>query len=594
MRRQASSLSIIGLIAVLLISSIPFPPASRAAPEQPTRLTAFGMNTYFSGLERLPQNRNDDLAALINATRELGAAWVREEISWANLEPGQDSFTWNLMDAALLQAAQAGFGIIGMLLTTPAWARVGDCGSRITRNGGSVNYWCPPANPQDFADFVAAAVERYDGDGNSDAPGSPRVSVWQIWNEPNNWATWPGEASEYGALLAAGYAAAKAADPTAIVATGGVYIFDGGTRTGGNRDGLEFLGAAFTAVPAAQTSFDALAIHPYMPDTAPDRAGLFGLVSLWGRIINARSWLDARRGSAVPIWISELGWSTCNLTSPVCKNEQEQASYLARSYGIALALGVKHINWFQLEDKFDSPAGDLWGNAALLRNRNQSYARKLAANAYATLAHLLDEATFVGFGPLHSYVHQNNALIPAARYHLRFQTSTGALVDMFWTTGNPENLSLPLESGRSAQLISRDGTVLATNLVSQAQIPFSGAPVYLRQDTPPQLAVTPGNVTILASPADPAATYGITVQNLGSGNMNWSASGGASWLTLETSSGSGHTSRLRYRVDPNGLGPGDHTTSIVVDAGSAGAQSITITLRLVTTLYRIHMPLIAR
>jgi len=591
--RYTYSLLVLWIVTSLVL--LVQPTTLVAAPDQPTRLNAFGLNTYFSGLERLPQNRNDDLGALINATRDLGARWVREEISWANLEPGKGVFNWGLMDAALTQAAQAGFGIIGMLLTTPGWARVSDCSSRITRNGGSLNYWCPPANPQDFADFVAAAVERYDGDGINDAPGSPRVAAWQIWNEPNNWATWPGEAHEYGAILAAGYAAAKAADPTTLVATGGVYVFDGGTRTGGNRDGLEFLGAAFTAVPAAQTSFDALAIHPYMPDTAPDRAGLYGLVSLWGRIANTRGWLDAKRGPNVPIWISELGWSTCTASSPVCKTEQEQANYLVRSYGIALALGVQHINWFQLEDKFDSPASDLWGNAAILRNRNQGYSRKLAANAYATLTAQLGTATFIGFGPLHNYSFQPNALTPAARYHLRFQTSTGALVDLLWTTGPAETHTLPLEAGRTAQLIGRDGNILPLNVQNgQAQIPLSETPVYLRQDTPAQLVVTPGEVTLIALPTDPEATYTLMVQNLGSANIAWSASGGASWLTLETTSGNGYRSELRYRINPTSLSTGNYTTVINVNAGSAGSKSIPITLRIVTTVYRLYVPIVGR
>ncbi|MCX7861044.1 MAG: beta-galactosidase [Chloroflexus sp.] len=593
MRQGWFSLLVLYLIGAILLAASPA--AGIAAPGQPSRITTFGLNTYFSGLERLPQNRNDDLAALMNATRDLGAEWVREEISWANLEPSKGNFTWGLMDAALAQAADAGFGVIGMLLTTPAWARVGDCNSRITRNGGSLNYWCPPANPQDFADFVAAAVERYDGDGFNDAPSSPRVAAWQIWNEPNNWATWPGEAHEYGALLAAGYAAAKAADPTAIVATGGVYVFDGGTRTGGNRDGLEFLGAAFAAVPAAQTSFDALAIHPYMPDTAPDRAGLFGLVTLWGRISNARGWLDARRGPGMPLWISELGWSTCASANATCRSEQEQADFLVRSHGIALALGVQHINWFQLEDKFDSPANDLWGNAALLRNRSQGYARKPAANAYATLTAQLGGATFVGFGPLHSYTHQNNALAPAARYHLRFQTATGALVDLLWTTGSAETRAMPLEAGRTAQLLSRDGATLPLNISGgQAQIPLSGTPVYLRQDTPPQLAVNPVSVTILALPTDPEMRSAISVQNLGSTSISWTASGSASWLTLETTSGSGHRSLLRYRVNPGGLMQGNYTATITVNAGSAGTQSIPITLRVVTTLNRVYAPVVCR
>ncbi len=593
MRRHLFSLLLVWLSASLAMASLPSPMA--VASPQPAAMSAFGMNTYFSGLERLPQNRNDDLPALIAVTRDLGTAWVREEISWANLEPGRGVFTWSLMDAAITAAAEAGFGIIGMVLTTPAWARVSNCAARISQYGGTQDYWCPPADPQDFARFVSAVVERYDGDGFNDAPGSPRIAAWQIWNEPNNWTTWPGEASEYGALLAAGYAAAKAADPTAIVATGGVYIFDGGTRTGGNRDGLEFLGAAFTAVPAASASFDALAIHPYLPDTAPDRSGLFGLVSLWGRIKNARGWLDTRRGPHIPLWISELGWSTCSASSAVCRTEQEQANYLVRSHGIALALGVQHINWFQLEDKFDRPATDLWGNAAILRNRNQGYARKPAANAYATLTAQLGGATFAGFGPLHTYSHQDSALVPAARYHLRFRADSGAWIDLLWTTSSPMTAALPLEAGRSAQLLSRDGAPLPLTISNgQARIPLSETPVYLRQDLPPQLSVTPASAGALLLPDDPPTTYALVVQNLGSTSIDWTASGGASWLTLATTSGSGLRSELRYQINPAGLSPGVYTATITVNAGSAGSQQIPVTLRVVTALYRVHVPIVAR
>ncbi|RMD82379.1 MAG: hypothetical protein D6823_01260, partial [Chloroflexi bacterium] len=99
----ARILFICGLLVVLIgeYRSVP----SVVALTQPQQVTAFGMNTYFSGLERLPQNRNDDVMALIDATRSLGAEWAREEISWANLEPSKGFFTWELMDAALTQTA---------------------------------------------------------------------------------------------------------------------------------------------------------------------------------------------------------------------------------------------------------------------------------------------------------------------------------------------------------------------------------------------------------------------------------------------------------------------------------------------------------
>jgi len=106
--------------------------------------------------------------------------------------------------------------------------------------------------------------------------------------------------------------------------------------------------------------------------------------------------------------------------------------------------------------------------------------------------------------------------------------------------------------------------------------------------------VTPGEVTLIALPTDPEATYTLMVQNLGSANIAWSASGGASWLTLETTSGNGYRSELRYRINPTSLSTGNYTTVINVNAGSAGSKSIPITLRIVTTVYRLYVPIVGR
>jgi hypothetical protein len=46
-------------------------------------------------------------------------------------------------------------------------------------------------NPRnEWAVFVAAMAERYDGDGAGDAPGSPKVTYFSVWNEPD-WLPWP-------------------------------------------------------------------------------------------------------------------------------------------------------------------------------------------------------------------------------------------------------------------------------------------------------------------------------------------------------------------------------------------------------------------
>lgn len=543
------------LRAVLALAALLLPLATtghtQSLPaQQPATISFFGLNSYLSGLERNRRDGEDGVVTLAARGRQIGAAWAREELSWANLErDGQGRWEWELFDRRLLATANAGYGIVGMLLTTPRWARVADCAQRIERYAAagvrSLDYWCPPANPQEFAAYVAAVVERYDGDGVDDAPGSPRVAVWQIWNEPNHWETWPGSPAEYAAILQAGYAAAKAADPSAVVALGGVYVLDGAWADGvGHQDGLRFLDAAFAAQPAAWNSFDALAVHPYMPDVAPEQPGLYGAVTLWGRLSTARTWLAERTasqgGSPRPLWISELGWSTCTASEPDCyahaagrpsaddrsqpglaeqafarpflgpmatsvysgepsaastaaqaeasplaligKSEEAQANYLVRAHAIALALGVQHLSWFQLEDKFDGSARNFWEEAAIFRSAAEGYAPKPAAVAYAALAAQLSNATFEGFGPLHSFSYAATAPQPEARFHLRFRSADGANVELIWRNAGVEQVALPLTPGTSRALFSRDGTPFSMPVIDgAAQLQISEAPVYLRQ-----------------------------------------------------------------------------------------------------------------
>jgi hypothetical protein len=526
------------LLALAALLLAPGAAAQGAPPAAPRPIGLFGLNTYLTGLERNSRDGEAGVIALAARGRQIGAGWAREELSWGNLErDGKGRWSWSLFDRRLSAAHAAGYGIVGMLLTTPRWARVGDCAARIGRYAAagvrSLDYWCPPANPQDFADYVRAVVERYDGDGADDAPGSPRVDAWQIWNEPNHWETWPGSPAEYAAILQAGYAAAKAADPTAVVATGGVYVLDGGWSDGvGHNDGLRFLGEAIAASPGAWRSFDALAVHPYMPDVAPDQPGLYGAASLWGRLATARAWLDERTasfgGPPRPLWVSELGWSTCTGAEADCtvggaalaaggpalflgpeaaavyaggdlaaakgaarpaepavlvgKSEQQQADYLVRSYGIAIAQGVQHLSWFQLEDKFDGAAGNFWEEAAIFRTAAQGYAPKPAATAYAALTAQLAGATFLGTGPLHSYAHAPTASVQPARFHLRFRAADGALVDLIWRNAGAEDVALPLEPGAAAALVSRDGALAPVNTTGgAAHLRIGESPLYLRR-----------------------------------------------------------------------------------------------------------------
>ena len=430
------------------------------ATTQPEAISFWGMNAYLSKRERI--SAGDNLLELARLAREAGVAWTREELPWDLIEPNDDDFR-GVYDADLRLAAEQGFGIIGVLLTTPAWARDGTCAG---------NYWCPPADVNEYAEFAAWMVERYDGDGRDDAPGSPRVAYWQIWNEPNDTALWPdigggpnARKLRYGQLLVAAYQAIKAADPTATVLSGGVYIYDG-SCAGGLCDGLNFFnaeGGVFRQVPAARQAFDIFAIHPYIPDRRPDDPAIPRIITVEGRIRNTRAWLDnpAVGRPDAPLWISELGWCTAPGACPggAQISEAQQANYLVRSLVIAQQNGVQHASWFQLEDAFNNP-NRLWGNAAILRQYNgTTYPLKPAYVAYRTLATQLAGAAPIGAGPLHthSYDPANPFVGSGGTYNYRY-TQGATVIDVLWRPDDTLQVNLPVAAGATVTRVTIDGS----------------------------------------------------------------------------------------------------------------------------------------
>jgi hypothetical protein len=322
-----------------------------------------------------------------------------------------------------------------------------------------------------FARFASWMVERYDGDGFQDAPGSPRIAAWEIWNEPNDTGNWPEIGTDpnarkrrYGEMLVAANQAIKAADPTALVLIGGTYIFDG-SCTNTICDGFNFLsapGGVFPQVPQARKSFDIFATHPYASPTAPDALGIPRIVLLEGTARAARGWLDSApigRPDA-RIWITELGWCTtpgvCPGSLPV--TEDQQANYLIRALVIAQQNGVEHTSWFQFEDAFNN-ANRLWGNGAIVHNYDvNSYPAKPAYNAYRTLATQLADAKVVGSGPIHSHIYDLAQPYTNSGGTYDYRYLRGAtIIDVLWRPNDSVKVAFPVVPGRNVTLVDRDG-----------------------------------------------------------------------------------------------------------------------------------------
>ncbi|MFL5731794.1 MAG: S-layer homology domain-containing protein [Chloroflexia bacterium] len=408
-------------------------PGSRPTKGNPQFMpvSSFGMNLYLTGLER----SDAEATTLGTLAAQGGVKWAREELSWANIEPTtKGQFSWGTYDRRLALDTTNGIDVVGMLLTTPRWSS--------TNPNASNWYWYEPSNFNDYFDFVRAAVNRW----------KSSIHVWEIWNEPNHTGTWNcvnncNRAGDYARLLQGAYVAVKSVDPNARVLIGGLYIHDT------NNEGMSFLDQVVAASGGA-VNFDGLSVHTYMPDRIPEATRPDSIVQNFQYRLNmANNWINAHNGVPAEIWVTEDGRSTCT-TCAYRWSDDDQASMLARMYGIALASPrVVQFDWFQFEDKFNNPA-DLYGGMSTVHD---NYTTKPAYTAYKTAQNMLDGSVFTGFGP--QMIPGGNPNQPDdsdyAGFDYRFVR--GALpLHMLWRPNNTVTFNYPVETAQ-VDLIDRDG-----------------------------------------------------------------------------------------------------------------------------------------
>jgi hypothetical protein len=274
-------------------------------------------------------------AEQIGGARTLGVKWVRMFVSWRGMEPSR-----GVLNEAALRSYEQGFAqlapgnkVILDVVGTPQW------------ESGSSDEHAPPANPQDYAEFVAAMAHRL----------APWVSAYEIWNEEDEPRWWTGapDPAAYVRLLQATYPAIKAADPAATVVLGGL--------TGNDYPFLEGIYAA-----GGKGYFDAVGVHT---DTACNVLSPYDFLRDTNNRLIPDSFLAYREVHAVevangddkPIWMTEMSWRT---TSAVCAegvwagqkaagvSDAQQATYLQQAYHcLAENSYVQVALWYLLQDE---------------------------------------------------------------------------------------------------------------------------------------------------------------------------------------------------------------------------------------------------
>lgn len=154
----------------------------------------------------------------LDLLEDCGMGIVRLDISWALREPSAGAYSWRSLDQKVMALHSRGIDLFFTYMSDAEWATLP--AANIARNK-------VPADLQDWRDFVATCVERYDLDGVADMPGLLRpIRYHQFFNEwpsnDNEAGGWAGSIDEFIACMNASHQAVKSADPDAEVVLGGI------------------------------------------------------------------------------------------------------------------------------------------------------------------------------------------------------------------------------------------------------------------------------------------------------------------------------------------------------------------------------------
>lgn len=272
------------------------------APIQHKHESPYGMNVFLQ-----KEVEEDKIRAMLAMIRDAGFTWLRQEFVWEDIEvDGRGQFTdtrndydgdgtpdtidaWEKYDRIVSLAEEYGLKLLVRLSNPPDWAN----------SAQTKGTFAPPDDLQDYVNFAQAVAERYRG----------RVSVYQVWNEPNIYPEWGEQFADpiaYTDMLCRTYAALKAVDPQLVVVSAAIAPTISMDGFLGYQD-LVYLQAMYDN--GAGACFDVLAAQAYgLYSGAYDRRLRPTTVSI-ARHTYYRALMVANGDAHKPIWLSEASWN---------------------------------------------------------------------------------------------------------------------------------------------------------------------------------------------------------------------------------------------------------------------------------------------
>lgn len=228
------------------------------------------------------------LREALRQARSLGIGTLRQRLPWAEVEPERGAYRWEVWDRLLPAMAEAGFRVILVLDTSPAWARP---------PWEVNNPLAPPADLADYARFAGAVAARY----------GRYVLAYQVWDEPNIYPHWgQGEISpaSYVEMLRLASETIHQNDPEAFIIAGGLAPnLEAGGR---NMSDVQFLREMYRR--GAGAYFDVLGVKAYGFWSGPYDRRVSEKVLNFSRLILLREEMVRRGEGHKSIWALEGGW----------------------------------------------------------------------------------------------------------------------------------------------------------------------------------------------------------------------------------------------------------------------------------------------
>lgn len=332
--------------------------------------------------EPLFQSSNESERRLwLDRAKQARAGMVRLVADWADIapatqppgfspaDPADPAYRWDALDAEIRDASSRRLRVLLLIFEAPRWAE-GPGRPQDAPRGT----WQP--DPGAVRQFATALARRYSGGfADPDRPGDllPRVTLFQVWTEPNLSAylgpQWSGRKAvgprHYREMLNAGYAGVKAAQRSAKVVTAGFAPY--GDPRGGDRIRPVLFVRELLCLKGSQlrpsrcpnpARFDVLAHHPINVG-APTRSALHPLDASTPDFAPLRQALHkairtgrALPGRSKPIWATEIWWDS-DPPDPFGVPQHTQARWYEQAFYVLWKQGVRTVLLLQVRD---SPA----------------------------------------------------------------------------------------------------------------------------------------------------------------------------------------------------------------------------------------------